>query len=109
MEGLSWKVLAEYHNWHSKKQSCSPKAVRPTQPGRILSGWGWDLFTAGYNLHHCQRATSQNGVTMEESGDSTRGHGSVQHNVSKDLCVKKASSSLPWSIYNLWGANVQHI
>lgn len=26
-----------------------PKAVRYTQPGRLLSGWGWHSFTAGYH------------------------------------------------------------
>lgn len=45
------KVLAEYHNWHSKEQSRSPEAVRSTQAGRLLSGGGWDLFTAGYHSH----------------------------------------------------------
>lgn len=30
-------------------ESFPPKTVRSTQPGRLLSGWGWDLFTAGYH------------------------------------------------------------
>lgn len=38
-----FQVLADYHNWHSKKLSFSPpKDVRSTQLGGLLSGWRCD-------------------------------------------------------------------
>lgn len=49
-----------------------PKAERYTQPGRLLSGWGRDLFTAGYHSQ-CWRATSRNRESRcKECNDSTK-------------------------------------